>query len=154
MYSSWLPASVIGEIVHRPSCFRFLQRNFVGGEAIVSWQWPQFSGMATVAKARDQWLQTIWKLPSLQFMKVPWESIPITENEGEKIFSALCAEWSVLHTSLLLPSAASLLWSISCPTSGELPMALKCVHSVKHNLEYCTCHKLAASIGADILVCM
>jgi len=50
---------MIGEKVHRPSCFHFPQRNFVGGEAIVSWQWPQFSGMATVDKARDQWLQTV-----------------------------------------------------------------------------------------------
>jgi len=67
-------------------------------------------------------------LPSLQSMKVPQQPILITENGGE-IFSALCLEWSTLHISISLPSAASLLWSISRPTPGELPTALMLVKS-------------------------
>jgi len=59
-------------------------------------QWPQFSGMATVDRARDRWpaansLKAT--LPSLQSTKVPREPILITENEGEKNFPALRAEF-------------------------------------------------------------
>ena len=60
MYSSRLPVPAIGDKAHLPSCFRFSQRDF--GKASVlkrsfQRQWPQFSGMATVDRARDRWLQ-------------------------------------------------------------------------------------------------
>ena len=71
---------------------------------------PVGSHVATVDRVQIDGAANSLKvtLPSLQSMKVPREPILIINSKIKgKIFSALCTEYSALHPSMLLPSAAS-----------------------------------------------